>query len=879
MALAIASDFATGVSTMAIVPATYLLCSRRNDVRIKNPFILQFMFFLFLCGFVHICSISIIQSKISSVLVGLKFLCALFSVTSVGSIYLFLEKIAKIPSVISYNNLGNEVTLLKRKFQQIECSEFLNRLKIIDSEEEISVVIVQELAKILPCDIIGSYIVCQSSNNNQEDINDLNEENNNTSPNVPTSPRLSMDNDYNSNNKDKSLFNSTLAVSSSSRLYELPRNLPLQELEVHENIIVIKKINGERLLGNMIQFQNIESTNVAYETENVVEHKVSIPVTLENELLSLPFNYYIIITCSFYSPNYFNRNDFLLCFTQPIYLNHEKLILLKQCVAASQLAYFRLQQINYLSSATKIFEKENQKIANEKNRNKKELVLKSDLISQISLDMKNELLNLQNSLSLLLKDKQQQKALSTSSNTTEKPKELSNSNIEKLEIKNNLSEDINKLTNFLNDIIDFIKNSYPNNLKQKNKTKLNYYLNGNENFELTSNDIWDFHNEISIIWKNINDNIAPKFNVKTHLAAIPSDVPKFVIGDYSLFRKCIFVLLSFSMEIIGKGSNVLVSVKCSSFNNKVNHDSFHKKFNFDKKIRYIDDIMIQIDFVASGSKGFSCHEIKKMFHPLYKSNASSSLLNSYSLQLAMIKQSIKQIGGKLIIESSINTGSIISINLPFIAADIISSKATDERNLSSPANSPKILHRDKQSDAISTSTQNFIDNNIINNATKLNSHVVKLHNSDDRINKINSDKSSKTKNLPTVLDTENLRILIAEDNLLNQKVIVRLLGKLGHKDVTMVTQGDLAVSAVQDADPPFDLIFMDLHMPVMGGIEACKLIREMELEKYPKIIACTANAQNDVKSQFEKFGAYAFIPKPINFKKLSAALDDYKNQL
>merc|ERR1712137_1123948 len=85
---------------------------------------------------------------------------------------------------------------------------------------------------------------------------------------------------------------------------------------------------------------------------------------------------------------------------------------------------------------------------------------------------------------------------------------------------------------------------------------------------------------------------------------------------------------------------------------------------------------------------------------------------------------------------------------------------------------------------------------------------------------------------------------------------------------TLVTQGDLAVEAVKESEQPYDLIFMDLHMPVMGGIEACKLIREIESDHYPQIIACTANAQNDVKSQFTKLGAFAFIPKPINVKFL-----------
>src|SRR5690606_19990135 len=73
-----------------------------------------------------------------------------------------------------------------------------------------------------------------------------------------------------------------------------------------------------------------------------------------------------------------------------------------------------------------------------------------------------------------------------------------------------------------------------------------------------------------------------------------------------------------------------------------------------------------------------------------------------------------------------------------------------------------------------------------------------------------------------------LRILVAEDNAVNRKLVVTLLSKRGH-DVTDVTDGRRAVTAVTEAPDAFDVVVMDVQMPVMSGIEAAAAIRQEEL--------------------------------------------------
>lgn len=88
-----------------------------------------------------------------------------------------------------------------------------------------------------------------------------------------------------------------------------------------------------------------------------------------------------------------------------------------------------------------------------------------------------------------------------------------------------------------------------------------------------------------------------------------------------------------------------------------------------------------------------------------------------------------------------------------------------------------------------------------------------------------------------------LNILLAEDNVVNQKIAIRLLDKIGHK-VKVVSNGKLAVEAFESQR--FDMILMDVQMPVMGGFEATQRIREIEREMGSQtripIIALTAYA-------------------------------------
>ena len=123
----------------------------------------------------------------------------------------------------------------------------------------------------------------------------------------------------------------------------------------------------------------------------------------------------------------------------------------------------------------------------------------------------------------------------------------------------------------------------------------------------------------------------------------------------------------------------------------------------------------------------------------------------------------------------------------------------------------------------------------------------------------------------TVLAEEfPLTILLVEDNMVNQKVALRFLSRLGYK-AEAVVNGAKGVEAVENGQ--FDLVLMDLQMPEMDGFEASRTIRRtVPAHRQPKIIALTANALQGDREACLAAGMDDYISKPVKLHDLSAAI-------
>lgn len=115
-----------------------------------------------------------------------------------------------------------------------------------------------------------------------------------------------------------------------------------------------------------------------------------------------------------------------------------------------------------------------------------------------------------------------------------------------------------------------------------------------------------------------------------------------------------------------------------------------------------------------------------------------------------------------------------------------------------------------------------------------------------------------------------LKILLAEDNSINQKIVVSVLGKLGHS-VAIANNGQEAVDMAKDSE--FDLILMDIQMPILDGAQATRLIREREVEgRRTPILALTAHAMVGDKEKYLAAGMDGYLTKPVRQSELHQAI-------
>jgi len=124
---------------------------------------------------------------------------------------------------------------------------------------------------------------------------------------------------------------------------------------------------------------------------------------------------------------------------------------------------------------------------------------------------------------------------------------------------------------------------------------------------------------------------------------------------------------------------------------------------------------------------------------------------------------------------------------------------------------------------------------------------------------------------PDMARRHPLRILLAEDNVVNQKLALRLLGQLGYAP-DLAVNGAEAVRAVMSQ--PYDLVLMDLQMPEMDGLEATRRITEQLGAAKPRIVAMTAGAMQADRDAAAAAGMVGYVTKPVRVAELVQALMD-----
>jgi len=118
--------------------------------------------------------------------------------------------------------------------------------------------------------------------------------------------------------------------------------------------------------------------------------------------------------------------------------------------------------------------------------------------------------------------------------------------------------------------------------------------------------------------------------------------------------------------------------------------------------------------------------------------------------------------------------------------------------------------------------------------------------------------------------------LLAEDNIVNQKVATRLFKKFGYK-IEVANNGLEAIKALQQSS--YDLVFMDIQMPEMDGLEATRQIIAKWGDARPRIVALTANAMREDKEKCYEAGMDDYLTKPFKPIELEEAIESTYERL
>jgi signal transduction histidine kinase/CheY-like chemotaxis protein len=318
-------------------------------------------------------------------------------------------------------------------------------------------------------------------------------------------------------------------------------------------------------------------------------------------------------------------------------------------------------------------------------------------------------------------------------------------------------------------------------------------------------------------------------------------------------------------------------------------------------------------------KGIAIEDRKKIFQPFQQSSSNDAADGGTGLGLAITSQLCKVLGGNIAVTSECGKWTEFVVRLPLIesgvseieeeskigqdggSVDTRSSFRKLRRGSSRKLSAPIFSALDKQSKSFNVKAmgkgpshdypalgklQRSQSHNIQGNSSSVAPQVPPtpsmIASPPESPSKSTLKATTKTTNSTTTTTTSNeystIKALIAEDNRVNQKVLVRTLNMLGLTDIDVVENGQEAVN--KSADIQYDIIFMDWMMPVMDGLQATKLItarrQECPDQSHPRIVFLTAHALDDYRSAASGAGGDAFLSKPFKRAGIQDLLDKFE---
>ncbi|KAK9729271.1 hypothetical protein K7432_000421 [Basidiobolus ranarum] len=258
------------------------------------------------------------------------------------------------------------------------------------------------------------------------------------------------------------------------------------------------------------------------------------------------------------------------------------------------------------------------------------------------------------------------------------------------------------------------------------------------------------------------------------------------------------------------------------------------------------------------------------FNPLAQANGSVGGqfgMNGISLTLTQIM--IMKMGGMLISASSPQIGTRFSFQLKFQKPKFELSNPVDKDSISVIIPIPRV---EVESSSVESPLQHTCLSNKNHQRVRIEGHDFK-----------HKKQSKKIESSMIAIDSNSSsaqyrgKVILAEDNLICQKLAARLLTKNGYT-VTTANNGLEAVQAMENSHD-YDIALLDIHMPIMDGVEAGRTMRD-KLGFEGQIIALTANTTSEYRKACVDAGFDAFAPKPIKEKDLISILkrEDFRSR-
>jgi len=278
------------------------------------------------------------------------------------------------------------------------------------------------------------------------------------------------------------------------------------------------------------------------------------------------------------------------------------------------------------------------------------------------------------------------------------------------------------------------------------------------------------------------------------------------------------------------------------FINLINNSVKYTEYGSISVLVSIENNFIKFEIKDTGI-GISKTTQQKLFKPFIQGDQSTT--KSYSgtgLGLSICKTFIELLHGNIGINSYQGIGTTIFFSLPINSTNTINPIENTQNNI------PNNIKNNTNTHSNTTPYTNFAPNTISNFTP-------------NTISNFTPNTISNTTQDPT---QDNIIIVIVEDNATNQFVAKKLLSKMGYNHLILYNNGKQAIDGLKHITP--DLIYMDLHMPIVDGYECTKELRKMNITA--PIIALTANVLMNESEKSIKSGMDDFLFKPYTYNEL-----------